>query len=200
MNYANGNIFEGLWVKGNKEGPGLFFYASTKKVYQGEWYEDQPQCGEFRMPTPEEELRLVRPLPKGIYYNEFSLPSLGLANPRQILDLAISEVRMNSLNKSFVRQSTPCSVINPRNMEAAKLKFQEFCRTEGGGGVDCDTISIYQSKPIFNELGLNVSVTDIDDIIEQLQIKDTVDISFAEVVEIATYIHSEKQQQQQQDF
>jgi len=187
MNYANGNIFEGLFVKGKKEGPGLFFYASTKKVYQGEWFEDQPQCGEFRPPNAEEELRLVRPLSKGNYYNEFTLPVLGLDNPRSVVDMAISEVRVQSLNKSFVRLSTPQVKINTALMDTARVKFYELTAGQ-------ETVSIYEAKPVFTELGLNVTSEDIDDIIEQLQLSEMLDISFTELVELASYIHEQRQE------
>lgn len=214
MNYANGNIFEGLWVKGNKEGPGLFYYASTRKVnrlnisaiyvynkhiqvYQGEWFEDQPRCGEFRVPNNEEALRLVRPLAKGVYHNDFDIPQIGLANPRSIVDMAVSDVRMNSVNKAFTRLSSPATEgdggganINPRNLDKAKIKFQELL----GGDTESDTVSIYQSKPVFSELGLNLSGADIGAIISQLELQESLDISFAELVEIAVYIHGEKEQ------
>jgi hypothetical protein len=132
----------------------------------------------------------VRPLPKGLYHNEFSLPELGLANPRGIVDLAVSEVRLSSLNKSFTRLSTPFSAINTSNMECAKERFQELNSAQGEG--QSETVSIYQSKAVFAELGLNLSAADIDDIIGQLELRDSLQISFTEVVEIAAYIHGEK--------
>jgi hypothetical protein len=33
----NGNIYEGHWLNNMKEGPGKFFYASTNKVYEGNY-------------------------------------------------------------------------------------------------------------------------------------------------------------------
>ncbi len=164
-------------------------------MYQGEWFEDQPRCGEFRVPNNEEALRLVRPLAKGVYHNDFDIPQIGLANPRSIVDMAVSDVRMNSLNKSYARLATPAADaggINPRNLEYAKIKFQELL----GGDTEADTISIYQSKPVFSELGLNLSGADVGAIISQLELQESLDISFAELVEIAVYIHGEKEQQQ----
>ena len=54
MYSKNGNIFFGQFAKGNKEGTGKFFYGSTRKIYDGEWSEDKPNCGEFRDPTLDE--------------------------------------------------------------------------------------------------------------------------------------------------
>lgn len=54
MYYKNGNIYKGGFSKGMKEGSGKFFYASSGKLYDGEWNEDQASCGEFRDPTEDE--------------------------------------------------------------------------------------------------------------------------------------------------
>lgn len=131
-------------------------------------------------------MRLVRPLAKGMFYNEFSLPELGLHNSRGVVDMAISEVRMNSLNKSLVRLSTPQVKINTDLVNIAREKF--YLLTKGG-----ETLSIYETKVVFSDLGLNVTQEDIDDIIEQLQLTDTLEISFTELVELAAYIHEQRQ-------
>lgn len=56
---VNGNIYDGHWIANMKEGPGKFLYAATRKVYAGEWVQDQPQCGEYRQPN---EVRNKYPL------------------------------------------------------------------------------------------------------------------------------------------
>ncbi|KAJ1436081.1 hypothetical protein B484DRAFT_325311 [Ochromonadaceae sp. CCMP2298] len=186
MSYSNGNIFEGLWVQGKKEGPGLYFYASTKKIYQGEWYDDLPRCGEFRSPSTEEELRFARLLPKGIFQNEFLLPGLTLANPTKIIDIAVSDVRMNSLHKSYAQEDSGQVYIRPEALEHALAVFNKITRG------DSHVISIYEITDVMHELGLNLSSSDIQEIITQLQVKDTMELSFAEAVEIATFIHEQK--------
>ena len=130
---------------------------------------------------------MVRPLAKGMFYNEFNLPELALSNSRSVVDMAISEVRMNSLNKSLVRLSTPQVRINTDLIDVAREKF--YLLTKGG-----ETLSIYESKVVFGDLGLMVTQEDIDDIIEQLQMSETLDISFTELVELAAYIHEQRQQ------
>lgn len=80
--------------------------------------------------------------------------------------------------------------INPRNLEAAKTRFHELAAAQGDA--ESDTVSIHQSRPVFNELGLNLSGADVDAIIGQLALQDSLHISFAELVEIAVYIHGEK--------
>eukprot|EP01033_Poteriospumella_lacustris_P007620 gene7620-5478_t len=100
LSFANGNVYEGLWTNGKKEGPGVYFYASTRKIYEGEWHDDQPRCGEFRAPTEAEEVRFHRTLPKGLFVNDFALPSLGLAAPEEVLDSAVASIREASLGSS----------------------------------------------------------------------------------------------------
>jgi hypothetical protein len=36
---ANGNLYDGQWVEGVKNGHGVYFDAATKVVYSGEWKE-----------------------------------------------------------------------------------------------------------------------------------------------------------------
>ena len=37
MKLSNGNIYDGQWIEGIKNGRGVLFEASTKVVYDGEW-------------------------------------------------------------------------------------------------------------------------------------------------------------------
>ena len=53
-------------------------------------------------------------------------------------------------------------------------------------------ISIYRIEDVLHELGLNLNSNDITEIITQLELKDTLDVSFTEAVEIASYIHEQK--------
>lgn len=34
---ANGNLYDGQWVDGSKNGRGIYFEASTGTYYSGEW-------------------------------------------------------------------------------------------------------------------------------------------------------------------
>ncbi len=44
---ANGDQYEGHWFDDKKQGPGRFFYMSTRKMYEGEWLDDVAKCGVF---------------------------------------------------------------------------------------------------------------------------------------------------------
>lgn len=166
------------------------------KVYQGEWADDQPRCGEFRHPNEEEELRFVRPLPKGVFHNKFQLPSLTLADSDKVLDVAVSEVRMNSLNKSHSATRLPQNLISKVALEAADAAFNRIAQEEGTP----HAVSIYHMGEVLLQLGLNLTEADIRDIVEQLEVKDTMEVSFSEAVEIATFIHEQKMESEMMLF
>ena len=142
----------------------------------------------------EEETRFVRLLPKGMYHNEFQLPGLTLADANGIIDVAVSEVRMSSLhhNTNEISTSMKCSTyIRPYALERAHKVYNSMIQ-QGKSGV-----SIYRLSEVLSELGLNMSTADVTEIVAQLELKDTLEVSFAEAVEIATYIHEQKMEAQQ---
>lgn len=140
----------------------------------------------------------MRPLPRGIFHNAFQLPALEVANPTGLLDLAVSEVRMSSLHKSHSRLNTSSSsssagfvqpdwhCISAEALERANETFKSIATDE------TQSISIYRMDEVLQQLGLNLTSADIIEIINQLEVKDTFDISFSETVEIATFIHEQK--------
>lgn len=67
------------------------------------------------------------------------------------------------------------------NMERAQKAFQRIAG-------DSSTISIFRLGEVLNEFGLTITNTDIDDIIQQLEMKDAMDVSFSEAVDIANYL------------
>lgn len=166
------------------------------QIYQGEWYDDQPRCGEFRSPTADEEQRFVRLLPKGLYHNDFQLPGLTLADPNEVIDIAVSDVRMNSVHKSHgTEEGNKQTYIRPYALEKAHKIFKSV-----SSKADQQVISIYRLSEVLFELGLDLNASDVAEITAQLELKDTLDISFAEAVEIATYIHEQKQAARHSDF
>lgn len=150
----------------------------------------------------EEETRFARLLPKGLYHNEFQLPSLTLADPTGLIDLAVSDVRMNSVHHAAAFEeggsgggSVKPSFIRPYALERALKVFNSL--TEVG---KLGVLSIYRLGDVLYELGLSLNATDVTEVIAQLELKDTLDVSFAEAVEIATYIHEQKLETQRNVF
>jgi hypothetical protein len=145
----------------------------------------------------------MRLLPKGMVHNDFQLPDLKLADPTGLIDIAVSDVRMNSLHNSHggmqqmesleQTSSYAHAYIQPHALEKAHALFNSICVT------GTHAISIYRLADVLYELGLNLGAHDITEIISQLELKDTLDLSFAEAVEIATFIHEQKASSQHYD-
>ena len=47
MAKRNGDHFEGQWVDDLREGQGSYFYSGKNKLFVGEWVADQPKCGVY---------------------------------------------------------------------------------------------------------------------------------------------------------
>ena len=152
---------------------------------------NQARCGEFRDPTNEEQLRFLKPLPKGIRVNEFELPSLYLANPNGVLDVVVSEIRMDALHRGHSRGGYPSEqpvqiVIDQESLEQANKVFNELANP------DTNLMPAYRIGDVLHELGLYLSDQDIYDVVTQLKIPEYLEISFSETVEIGTYIHEQR--------
>ena len=138
----------------------------------------------------------MRLLPKGLYHNDFQLPGLTLADPNGIIDIAVSDVRMNSVHRPYeLEGGAKQSYIRPHALEKAHKIFKSVASKS-----DQQVISIYRLAEVLYELGLDLNASDIAEITAQLELKDTLDISFAEAVEIATYIHEQKQAAHHSEF
>lgn len=173
MHYKNGNKYEGLWLNGMKEGPGRFFYAATHKVYDGEWCDDNPKCGEYREPSSEEVERFgSTALRKEI----FSLPDLTLSNARSVIDLSVSSVRLdNAMKRGIINRN----IFSQDHLEAANNVFTQL---------DSRSIGIlpwFKSSEVFRELGLDTSKLDMKQIVTQLEMGTDGDLTFPEIVDIA---------------
>eukprot|EP01035_Chromulina_nebulosa_P017113 gene17113-22627_t len=96
LHLLNGNIYEGMWLNGKKEGIGRFFYASTGKVYEGEWSDDQARCGIYREPTQIEELRFEKSL---IRKQDYTLPEIRLKDPKNVLSESLAILRADNAFK-----------------------------------------------------------------------------------------------------
>jgi Ca2+-binding EF-hand superfamily protein len=131
-----------------------------------------------------------------MFHNEFQLPSLTLADPTGVIDLAVSDVRMNSVHHTTdLGDSAKAAFIRPYALERAHKVFNSLTE-RGKPGL----LSIYRLNDVLHELGLDLNASDVTEVITQLELKDTMDVSFAEAVEIATYIHEQKLEAQRGAF
>ena len=172
----NGNVYEGYWRNDMKEGPGRFFYSSTRKVYEGEWLEDSPRCGEFREPTKEEEHLFKE---TSMRKAPFTLPDLALDNPKDVINHAIANTR---LSQSTDDQTMRGEITNEMLQSAEKI-FHSLLPSELESVVRIDVL-----EEVFRALGVD-NYTDIAaDLSAQLELDDDTELSFPEVVDIASFI------------
>lgn len=172
MYFKNGNIFEGMWIDGKKDGMGKFFYASTSKVYEGEWVNDQPRCGEYREPTTNEIHRFGEP---SVRREQFSLPAIGLDQPRVVLDIATSEIRL----ERAMREGQFCSELTPEAVIEGARVFDNLDIHSAG------VLTLWALAPVFECLGITLSSANLHDIAQQLELSTFATLSFPEVVDIA---------------
>lgn len=178
---ANGNMYEGLWMSGLKEGSGRFYFASTGKVYEGEWAEDQPRCGEYREPSAEEEERFCE---SGIRKQRFELPELTLVEPQELLGLATAAVRSENAS----RRGIASAFLAPEALLEAKRVFVSLDR-EGSGYLAFDQIS-----PVLFALGVSVlSSQGVEDLRLELELPVDQPLNFTECVDIGQLILSQQQ-------
>lgn len=173
MHYKNGNKYEGLWLNGLKEGPGRFFYAATQKVYEGEWSDGNPRCGEYREPTAEESERFGSTL---LRIEKFTLPNLSLSNAQSVVDLSVSSIRLeNAVKRGIVNRN----IFSQHHLEAANNAFIQLDSRSVG------YLPWYKTSEVFRELGLDTSKLDMKQIITQLEMGENGDLTFPEIVDIA---------------
>lgn len=174
---SNGNIYEGYWVNNLKEGPGKFFYAATNKVYEGEWVEDSPQCGEFRDPTDDEQKRFGKPL---IRKSGFKLPELMLENTRAVIDCTVAATR----NERASCRGVSAHGISQESMQIAEELFAEIDTACVG------LIPFGSIVPVVAALGVNISESDLLELERVLEVSGETELSFPEVVDIAAFYES----------
>lgn len=170
----NGNVYEGHWLDNMKEGPGKFFYASTNKVYEGEWVEDSPTCGEFREPTEDEQKSFGK---SKLRTSKFSLPECELENVRNVLDTTVATVR----NERAYFRGVSGEAFSSELLQKAEDLFENIDISSSG------EIVFEQAVKVMEVLGLELSEEEQVDLMEQLEISESSFLSFPEIVDIAAF-------------
>ena len=170
----NGNIYEGHWLDNMKEGPGKFFYASTNKVYEGEWVEDSPKCGEFREPTEEEQKIFGK---SKLRTSKFRLPECKLENYRKVLDTTVAATR----NERAPFRGVSGQQFAYDVLQSAEKLFENIDLAASG------EIKFEQAIKVMEALGLELTEEEQAELMEQLEIDTVSLISFPEIVDIAAF-------------
>jgi hypothetical protein len=178
LSLQNGNIYEGHWLDNMKEGPGKFFYASTNKVYEGEWVEDSPKCGEFREPTEDEQRSFGK---STIRTSKFTLPECKLENVRSVLDTTVAATRNE---RAQFRGVSHGDAFSQELLKQAEELFENINIANSG------EIMFQDSLKVLELLGVELTEEEQYELMQQLEINESSLISFPEVVDIAAFILS----------
>ncbi len=109
------------------------------------------------------------------------MPELGLATPNEVIELAVSSTRMESLEKTWSRPHTPFLSIIPDDLERAKVKFHDIAGSS-------DAIPVHFISEVIREMGIYIENEDVEELERQLGDKD---LTFADISEIASFIQAE---------
>ena len=180
MFYSNGNTYEGLWMDGCKEGPGRFFYSATNKVYEGEWAEDAPRCGEYREPTAEESTQFCTP---SVRKQIFTVPEIELEQPGEVLDMAITNVRMeNSDRRGIITKNSQVS-LTEENLDQLRQIFTKLDQEHVG------SVRVELLGPFFHAVGFPAELDEgMVALFNQLDLELDSEVSFPEAIDILQYL------------
>lgn len=174
--YSCGDVHEGHYSDDVKEGPGLFFYAGSGKVYEGEWVQDLPRCGQLREPTPVEKERhfASQDAQKG----SFKLPPLELLSPSAVLAHSIAEVHMQRSTASLsAHDSFYC--ISSEAADRGEAKFREL-DVDGQGVLPMDLVS-----SVLIELGVHASPEELRIAEQEVGLREDGVLSFPDLLDLA---------------
>ncbi len=144
-------------------------------MYEGEWVNDNPKCGEFRDPHPD-ELSLMGH--SAVFQHKFDMPELALKGSRALLDTTIASTRL----ERSIRQGILNSGIDREVIARAEQAFIDL-DTSGSGSVEYRYLG-----SVFSILGIFLTPDDLAHVMSQFNMENITDLSFPEVIEIASFL------------
>jgi len=169
----NGDCYQGHFLHDDKSGPGRYCYASSKKIYQGEWSEGTPKCGEyFDWDTGDTKT--------------FELPSLQLENSESVLEESCKAVRRLRADRKKTESNlelemkTEVSGFSTEELEDIYAAFQEIDIEQKG------TIFGNQVILVLNELGIFPLEDDMKFLLHELNANESSEISAHRLIDILT--------------
>eukprot|EP00429_Kryptoperidinium_foliaceum_P021008 CAMPEP_0176139046 /NCGR_PEP_ID=MMETSP0120_2-20121206/70640_1 /TAXON_ID=160619 /ORGANISM="Kryptoperidinium foliaceum, Strain CCMP 1326" /LENGTH=410 /DNA_ID=CAMNT_0017475013 /DNA_START=17 /DNA_END=1249 /DNA_ORIENTATION=+ len=143
LNKANGDCYEGYWLNDKREGSGSFFYASSGKVFVGEWANDLPKAGVYTQASP-------NPDQAGGVIRTRELPCLRLALPTEVLEGALSAVR--NARKGFRARTMPLQrLFSDDEVDALAGAFEQVTREDG-------SIGLHEVQALCSQLGSEMNI------------------------------------------
>jgi len=126
LNKANGDCYEGYWLNDKREGSGSFFYASSGKVFVGEWASDLPKAGVYTQASP-------NPEQAGSVPTTTKLPPIRLALPSEVLQGALVAVR-SARKACRVRGAPLHRLFSEEEIISLHAAFEGAQRSDGTAG------------------------------------------------------------------
>lgn len=167
----NGDRHEGHWLNDKKEGPGWYLFMSTRKVYEGEWVDDAPKCGDFKDMPPD----LVD---SAVPDQSFHLPVLTLKHSKAVLNTMVANIR----NSRVITFGQPCRSFSEQEMDELKSAFARF--DDSGEG----TVPVTQLQALLQSVGLEASDTSVEALLTELQAGADSTLLFSEFVDILSLV------------
>jgi hypothetical protein len=142
LNRANGDCYEGFWLNDKREGSGSYFYATSGKVFVGEWADNLPKAGVYTQ-------AYANPEQAGDVPVTTTLPPVRLALPAEVLEGALAAVR--NARKSYRARITPLDrLFGEDEIDALQGAFEGIQKADG-------TIAIVQLQGLCAQLGTEVT-------------------------------------------
>lgn len=149
LNKANGDCYEGYWLNDKREGSGSFFYASSGKVFVGEWADDLPKAGIYTQASS-------NPEQAGVVPTTSTLPPIRLALPTEVLEGALAAVRQ--ARKGFRAKATPLNKLySHEELVSLRIAFEKAQRPDGTAGA-------LEVQALCAHLGMEVNVERLRDL------------------------------------
>mmetsp|Transcript_3380 Transcript_3380/g.4413 ORF Transcript_3380/g.4413 Transcript_3380/m.4413 type:complete len:369 (+) Transcript_3380:127-1233(+) len=175
LRLENGDQFEGHWLGDKKEGPGKYLYFSTLKVYEGEWVDGSPKCGEYRS-MDKHEVREGNIVDNG--EGGFNLPSLTLKDPETILSDAITIVRQERAAR-FAAPGEQTRTFGADEVLELREKFQRYSDLNNKNFVPIGAL-----RDLFEDVGGTYNEEELENLLWQLGADTDTEISFSEFIDL----------------
>mmetsp|Transcript_63724 Transcript_63724/g.176033 ORF Transcript_63724/g.176033 Transcript_63724/m.176033 type:complete len:388 (+) Transcript_63724:250-1413(+) len=189
LTMANGDRYEGHWLDDKKEGPGRYFYRSTSKVYEGEWVDDIPKCGEFKEAPPGsfDDFPVggqadANPFTGAAASNSagvFALPDLKLIQPDSVVTEAVATIRQQ---RAKDLGAPGLKVFESNEIQSLKKIFAAYDERDTGFVTCGDLLGLLQAA------GVNVTPSTVEDLVLSLEADSATQLTFAEFVDIAALL------------
>jgi hypothetical protein len=159
----NGDRYDGHFADDNKSGTGAYYYFTTRKMYEGEWLDGVPKCGEYKA-LPAHFNDRVPPQKK------LNLPTLALKDPAAVLRDARVEVRATR-EQGLAADLTPAETFSADELEQLYTAFK------WGDQAGTGRISPERFQLVIQHLGLKAAPEQLQDLCADLGVGpfDTID-------------------------